>query len=226
MYCRVGGRPSRPGANCPSQEAFTARTTHLSAYVHKSLRAARIGSVFSGPSPICHTCATSLDLSRAHATQRYPPMLPQAESERAFFGCAAALTLAGVLVMSFLPSESVDPLRPMLGDSTDVAHVVAYALLAAATMLSLPRQAFVLRQGAAVVLATSLLGIAIELLQPVAGRTASSVDFAGNEIGIAVGMALFWAYREVGRARDGSSSRGDGEAPPAPRRCRDSHEKC
>jgi membrane associated rhomboid family serine protease len=139
-------------------------------------------------------------------------MLPQAESERAFFGSAAALTLAGVLVMSFLPSESVDPLRPMLGDSTDIAHVVAYALLAATTMLSLPRRAFVLRQGAAVALATSLLG--------------SIIDFAGNEIGIAVGMALFWAYRRVERARNGSRYRGDEEAPIALRRCRDSQEKC
>jgi VanZ family protein len=130
-------------------------------------------------------------------------MLPQAEPERVLFGSAAALTLAGVLVMSFLPSESVDPLRPTLGGSTDIAHVVAYALLAATTMLSLPRRAFVLRQGAAVALATSLLGIAIELLQPLAGRTASVVDVAGNEVGIAVGMALSWAYRRAGRARGG-----------------------
>ena len=147
-------------------------------------------------------------------------MPPQAESERVLFGSAAALTLAGVLVMSFLPSASVDPLRPMLGDSTDIAHVVAYALLAATTMLSLPRRAFVLRQGAAVVLTTSLLGIGIELLQPLAGRTASVIDFAGNEIGIAVGMALSWAYRRVGRA---GRQRG---APIAPSRRRDSQGKC
>lgn len=150
----------------------------------------------------------------------------QAESERVFFGSTAALTLAGVLVMSFLPSESVDPLRPMLGDSTDIAHVVAYALLAASTMLSLPRRAFALGQGAAVALATSVLGIAIELLQPLAGRTASIVDFAGNETGIAVGMALAWAYRQVGGARAAVGSVATGEAAIALRRRRDSQEKC
>ena len=133
-------------------------------------------------------------------------MLTEADFERAAFRIVAALSLMGVLVLSFLPSESVDPLRPMLGDSTDIAHVVAYALLAASTMLSLPRQALMLRQGAAVVLTISLLGIAIELLQPMAGRTASVVDFAGNEIGIAGGFVLLWLYRRVERvaARDGS----------------------
>jgi VanZ family protein len=138
-------------------------------------------------------------------------VLTQADLERAAFRIVAALSLVGVLVLSFLPSESVDPLRLNVGNSTDIAHVVAYALLAASTMLSLPRQAFMLRPGAAVVLAISLLGIAIELLQPMAGRTASVVDFAGNEIGIAGGFVLLWLYRRVERvAATGDSARRDG----------------
>jgi VanZ family protein len=140
--------------------------------------------------------------------QRGQVVLTPNDSERTAFGIVAVLALVGVLVLSFIPSESVDPLRPNIGDSTDIAHVVAYALLAAATLLSLPGQALTLRQGAWVVFTISLLGIAIELLQPMAGRTASVIDFAGNEIGIAGGIVLFWAYRRVGRARNGGGRRG------------------
>jgi hypothetical protein len=150
----------------------------------------------------------------------------RADSERTAFSIVAVLALMGVLALSFLPSDSVDPLRLKVGDTTDMAHVVAYALLAGATMLSLPGQALALRQGALVVFAISLLGIAIELLQPVVGRTASVVDLAGNEIGIAGGFALFWAYRQVGRARNGSGHRGDGQAATPPQTCRGTREKC
>lgn len=134
-----------------------------------------------------------------------------AVSEQTVFRVLAALALAGVLVLSFLPPETVDPLRLSIGDTSDVAHVVAYAVLAATTLLSRPRRSLTLWQGAAVVAAISLLGIAIELLQPLVGRTASVVDFAENEIGIAVGIALCWAYRCVTRAGAGDGNpRGGG----------------
>lgn len=123
-------------------------------------------------------------------------MLKRADPERAVFEIVAALALAGVLALSFLPSESVDPLRLNI-DTTDFAHVVAYAVLAAATLLSLQKQALTVRRGALAVLAISLLGIAVELLQPLAGRTASVIDFAGNEVGIAGGIALCWVYRHL-----------------------------
>jgi hypothetical protein len=169
--------------------------------------------------------------SRSHASGHIiasprQAVLKRAERERAVFEIVAALALVGVLALSFLPSESVDPLRLNMGDMADLAHVVAYAVLAAATLLSVPRQALTMRRGAAAVLVISLLGIAIELLQPFAGRTASIVDFAGNEIGVAMGMALFWAYRQVGRARNARRYPGNGEASLALRRCRDSQEKC
>lgn len=136
-------------------------------------------------------------------------MLTRTLSERTAFEIVAVLVLVGVLVLSFLPPETVDPLRLKVGDSIDIGHVVAYAALAGATLLSLPRQALTLGRGAAVVLSISLLGIAIELLQPMVGRTASVVDFAENEIGIAGGIVLFWAYRRVGRAGNGGGRRGD-----------------
>jgi VanZ family protein len=143
--------------------------------------------------------------------------LTPAVSEQTVFQVLAALVLTGVLVLSFLPPDSVDPLRLQIGDSIDIGHVVAYAVLAATMLLSRPRQSLTLWQGAAVVAAISLLGIAIELLQPIVGRTTSVVDFAENEIGIAGGIALFWAYRRVkgpdpesraGRAGNGGGSRG------------------
>lgn len=129
-----------------------------------------------------------------------------AVSEQTVFQVLAALVLAGVLVLSFLPPDSVDPWRLKIGDSIDIGHLVAYAALAATTLLSRPR--LTLWQGAAVVAAISLLGIAIELLQPIAGRTTSFVDFVENEIGIAGGIVLFWAYRQVWRARNGGGRRG------------------
>ena len=130
-------------------------------------------------------------------------------TERTAFEIVAVLVLVSVLVLSFLPPETVDPLRLKVGDSVDIGHVAAYAALTGATLLSLPRQALTLGRGAAVVLSISLLGIAIELLQPMVGRTASVVDFAENEIGVAGGIMLFWAYRQVGQARNGGGRRGD-----------------
>jgi hypothetical protein len=94
----------------------------------------------------------------------------------------------GVLVLSFLPSDSVDPIRLRLG------HSVAYALLVGATMLSIPRQALTLWRGIGIVFAISLLGLAIELLQPLVGRTTSAVDFTENEAGIVGGIAIFRGY--------------------------------
>jgi uncharacterized membrane protein len=135
-------------------------------------------------------------------------VLTRTVSEQAAFEAAAVLALVGVLVLSFLPPDTVDPLHLKIGDSIDIGHVVAYAVLAATTLLSRPRQSLTLWRGAAVVAAISLLGIAIELLQPIVGRTTSFVDFMENEIGIAGGIVLFRAYRQVGRARNGGGRRG------------------
>ena len=172
---------------------------------------------------LSHDSAHIIALPPIRAKHGNQAVLTQADSERTAFRVVAVLALMGVLVLSFLPSASVDPLRPNIGDTLDIAHVVAYALLAASTILSLPGQTLTFRQGAAVVLAISLLGIAIELLQPMAGRTASVVDFTENEIGIAGGIALFRAYRHVQRVR----ARDGGRQVATPRRtCRRTQEKC
>lgn len=128
-------------------------------------------------------------------------MLSPTMSEHAVIRIVSMLAFAGVLVVSFLPSDTVDPIRLDFGDSVDIGHLVAYALLAAATMLSVPRQTLTLWRGAGIVLTISLLGLAIEVLQPLAGRTTSVVDITENKIGIACGVALFCGYLLVERIR-------------------------
>jgi VanZ family protein len=127
------------------------------------------------------------------------------------FKIVSLLAFAGVLVVSFLPSDTVDPIRVNFGRSIDIGHIVAYALVASATMLSVPRQALTLRRGAGIVFTISLVGLAIELLQPLVGRTTSVVDFAENEAGIAGGVVIFCGYLFAQRFRTkGSDRRPDG----------------
>ena len=121
-------------------------------------------------------------------------MLSNTMFEHAFFKIVSLLALVSVLVLSFLPSELVNPIRLNIGNSVDIGHLVAYALLAGATMLSVPRQALTLSRGAGIALMISLLGSAIELLQPLVGRTASVVDFTENVVGIVCGIAIFHGY--------------------------------
>jgi uncharacterized membrane protein len=121
--------------------------------------------------------------------------------EHTVFKIVSVLVLVGVLVLSFLPSDSVDPIRLNIGYSVDIGHVLAYALLAGATMLSVPRQALTLWRGVGIVFTISLLGIAIELLQPLVGRTTSVVDFTENEAGVAGGIAIFCGYCFVEKVR-------------------------
>jgi VanZ family protein len=75
-------------------------------------------------------------------------------------------------------------------------------------MLSVPRQTLTLWRGICIVFTISLLGIAIELLQPLVGRTTSVVDFTENEVGIAGGVVIFYGYLLAQRyTTKGSDSR-------------------
>jgi VanZ family protein len=104
----------------------------------------------------------------------------------------SVLVLIAVLVLSFLPSDASDPMRLFSWNSVDLSHVVAYAALAGAALLSVPK--LTLWQGIGIVFAISLLGLAIEVLQPLVGRTTSVVDFTENEVGVALGIAIFCLY--------------------------------
>ena len=66
-------------------------------------------------------------------------MLTQTTLEYAIFRILAVLALVGVLVSSFLPPSRVDPFRLRIGHSVDIGHLLAYAFLVGATMLSIPR---------------------------------------------------------------------------------------
>jgi len=103
---------------------------------------------------------------------------------------AAALLLA-VIFVSFVPGDSVDPYRVHMGESVEIGHVIAYAILFVTSMFSIARLSRTVALGSVVVLALSLFGLAIELLQPLAGRTTSIVDFAENETGIGFGIVFF-----------------------------------
>jgi len=59
----------------------------------------------------------------------------------------------------------------------------------------MPAQRVTLERGMSIGLAVSLLGTTIEMLQPLAGRAASIVDFAQNEAGITAGIACFAGCR-------------------------------
>ena len=114
----------------------------------------------------------------------------------------SVLVLIAVLVLSFLPSDASDPMRLFSWNSVDLSHVVAYGSLAGTALLSVPR--LTLWKGMGIVFAISLLGLAIEVLQPLVGRTTSIVDFTENEVGVAIGIAIFcvyWVGQKI-RARD------------------------
>lgn len=113
----------------------------------------------------------------------------------------ALSALVGVLVLSFLPAEVVDPFRLKVGDSTEIGHVLAYTLLTSATMSSVPKPVLTLWLAVGVALSVSALGLGIELLQPLAGRTISMADFAQNEVGVAGGNALYFSCVLVQRIR-------------------------
>lgn len=106
---------------------------------------------------------------------------------------AAALwgaTFLSILTLSLLPSG-----RPEseIGSSWvwNFGHVPAYAALAAVTVLALSRRAPVdgpvrLKAGVAVL----SLAVAIELVQPLVGRTASVKDVVYGGLGIVIGLWL------------------------------------
>ena len=123
-------------------------------------------------------------------------------SEYTVFKIFSAVELVGVLVLSFLPPDSVEPIRLRIGDSPEIGHVVAYALLVCGMLLSIRREMLTLWRGAAIAAALSALGLAIELLQPLVGRSTSVIDFAENEMGIVAGIVMFsaWFFVESARA--------------------------
>lgn len=112
-----------------------------------------------------------------------------------------SLLLAGVLVLSFLPSNLVDPVRPHILGTVDIGHILAYLLLTGTAMLSMSRQRLTPWRGAGIALGIGLLSLAVELLQPLAGRKTSFIDLTENMVGIFFGIAIFYGYLVFERTR-------------------------
>lgn len=106
---------------------------------------------------------------------------------------AAALwgaTFLSILILSLLPADGSES---EVGSSWiwNLGHVPAYAVLAAVTVLALSRRGPVggpmrVKAGVAVL----SLAIALELVQPMVGRTASVKDALFGGLGIVMGLWL------------------------------------
>ena len=106
------------------------------------------------------------------------------------------LTFTSILVLSLLPGDTPES---EIGSSWvwNFGHVPAYAVLAGTTLLALSRRGPVdrwvrWRTGMALV----SLAVALELLQPLVGRTASAADVGYGALGAVVGM---WIQAVIAR---------------------------
>lgn len=96
------------------------------------------------------------------------------------------MALAALLVLSLWPSGSAKNALPDDGDNViwTLAHIPAYALVAALTVpLAYRRFRESARALTASLIFAGTLGIALELVQPVVGRTADVADMALNLLG-------------------------------------------
>jgi len=100
------------------------------------------------------------------------------------FRFAAGLILSVVLAASFVPSSVVSLDRWNLG------HILAYLLLTVASVLALPIRIRSLPMIVGMAISLIGLGLIIELLQPLVGRTTSIVDFTFNAVGVMFGVAV------------------------------------
>ena len=98
---------------------------------------------------------------------------------------AFAIGLLAVAVLSLAPVQTL----PSLDLSDKIQHALAYAFLAATGCFGFGLTS--LRAQIAVVVALSVFGGVIEVLQPpLAGRTGTIADGIANQIGIALGWML------------------------------------
>jgi len=96
----------------------------------------------------------------------------------------AALSVLVVLAGSLAPGSAAGGL-PAGADK--LLHAVGYAAIALS--LAGARRAETPRALVAVVVAAALLGVGVEVVQPVVGRTASVLDAAANLAGATAGAA-------------------------------------
>ena len=103
------------------------------------------------------------------------------------FAARGAFTI-GLLAVAVLPLAPVQTL-PSLDLCETIQHALAYAFLAASGCFGFGLTS--LRAQIAVVVALSVFGGVIEVLQPpLAGRTGTIADAIANQIGVALGWML------------------------------------
>jgi len=123
-----------------------------------------------------------------------PSLLARYRASRWLFRWGVILA---VVLGSFVPGGDVPSVV------WDVGHMPAYLVLTSALLFSRRggkrRPEAILR----VVLAISAMGLVIELLQPLAGRTTSVIDFGMNEAGVSLGVMCYVLYCLVADRPDG-----------------------
>jgi len=102
----------------------------------------------------------------------------------------AGLILAG----SLLPASAIAPAMPGFSGADLLAHAAAYAALCVLAVWAWPGRRRLVVAG--VVL---LLGILVEVLQPLTARSLSALDMLADAAGVVAGLATAWAVRKLGR---------------------------
>jgi len=101
--------------------------------------------------------------------------------------------LAMIVLASFLPQGSIAARAFTLDGRSFLAHVVAYGVLSGMTFWSLEGHSLFVRAVAMTLLPVAL-GMGIEFLQPLVGRSSGWSDFWANSGGVAVSFvaAMSW----------------------------------
>jgi hypothetical protein len=109
---------------------------------------------------------------------------------------AGAVVWGGmILVGSLLPPATIAPAMPHFSGADLAAHAGAYAVLSLLAVGAWPGRRR-LALGAAVL----LLGVLIEVVQPLTGRSLSGLDMLADAAGVSGGLVAGWAAGRLRRA--------------------------
>ncbi|MEN8130418.1 MAG: VanZ family protein [Pseudomonadota bacterium] len=119
--------------------------------------------------------------------------------ERRLYNWGIALSWIGVLALilvgSLMPEQEGMGEQGILSQDWSLFHIPAYAVLAVVTVWFLRARRLSLYTAIGIsVLFSSLLGLGIEWLQPLFGRTQSLIDFGFNEIGVLLGSTVAMVF--------------------------------
>lgn len=108
----------------------------------------------------------------------------------------AWLAILSLILLGSLIPAATDPLKQAPSLLWNAAHIPAYAAAALLTVLALGLESgYAITAGG---VALSLFGLAIEIAQPLVGRSASLMDYCSNQLGIVLGLGAIVAQRMRG----------------------------